>query len=116
MLKPAIRLVANDPEPTDGPDYTYEMWAEDLRGIAWNSFIKGRLSMEDIAVMSGLRQNTVESFIWGVTKSPRATTVYQIARAVGFRSPWIPENAPVQPAERDYAAYRKSLPSAPGRK
>lgn len=116
MLKPAFYPVANDSELAVGPDYTYEMWVEDLRGIAWNSFTKGRLSMEDITVMSGLRPKTVESFVWGVTKNPRATTVFQIARAVGFRSPWIPESAPVQPAERDYTAYRQSLPPTPAGK
>lgn len=114
MHKPYLALVCSNPVSASvsrpEPEYTYEMWVEDLQGIVWNRFIKGKQSLEDMAAAADLNPKTVDNFMWRVTKKPAARTVFQMAVAVGFRNPWIPADAPLQPDEQDFKLLREALP------
>lgn len=114
MVTP-LRLVGSpDPAPSPFPSaYSYEEWVEDLRGIVWNAFVKGYSTLEDLAVKANLSKTTVENFAWGETKRPHGRTLFQIASAVGYRMPFIPDHAPRQPDEPDLAEYRGHIRRKP---
>ena len=111
MTKAALHLVETEGHvaPAFAADYTYENWIEDLRGIVWHSFIKGRMTLDDIAAKANLHLSTVEKFAYRETKRPAARTTFELAKAVGFRLPHIPSDAPRQPDERDYREYRSHV-------
>lgn len=103
-----MRVVGRDEEtaPTFRSDYSYEDWVADLRGLIWNAFIKGRMTLEMVAEKSNLHLTTVEKFAFGETKRPASRTTFELARAIGFRMPLIPSDADRQPAEQDYSTFR----------
>lgn len=100
-----LRVVGEDFDK----DYTYQMWLEDLQGLAWNAYARQGKTIEDFAVETGLCRATVEKFIWGDTKRPGMNTGFQMARATGFRLPPIPASAPRQPDEKSLAWAREIL-------
>jgi hypothetical protein len=110
-LKPQLKVVRSDdpapPSPT--PNNNYDDWVEDIRGITWNAFVKGRMTLEDIAAKASLSAKTVENFAWGDTKRPQAKTVFSIAVAVDFRMALMPASAPRQPNEPDLSEFRKDI-------
>ncbi len=92
-------------------EYTYETWVEDLRGIVWNAFSREGRTIEDIATVANLHFRTVEKFAWGETKRPALRTAFELARAVGFRIPFIPIGSRVQPDEPDLGWTRSMIKS-----
>lgn len=107
-------LVASNPVqqsvPTFRKDYTYEHWVKDLQGIAFQYFLTSGGCSKDLAVKAELGEKTVSNFVWGETKRPAARTVFQIAKALDIRCPFIPMDAPRQPDESDFSVLRASLP------
>jgi hypothetical protein len=101
-----LRLVSNDSIPAFGSEYNFDDWVADLRGIVWHVFNRGQMTMEDIAVKADVCLSTVENFMYLETRRPIARTTFGLARAVGFRISFIPDNAEKHPAERDYREFR----------
>lgn len=83
------------------PTYTYEMWVQDLQGVAWHAFAREGYTIEKMAFAANLHYQTVENFVWGDTKRPTGNTVFQMAAALGFRLPLIASGAGRQPDEFD---------------
>lgn len=108
-MKTQLRVVGSDDPTPRHYNPTYEEWVEDLRGIVWNAFIKGHMSLEEIAVKADLTPITVHKFAWAVTKQPKARTTYQLAAAVGFRIPFLHADAPRQPDEPELSEFRKLI-------
>lgn len=105
-----LRLVQDQPSTANSFEQDFENWLEDLRGIVWNDFIKGRRSLENLAADAKLSLSTVQKFAWGETKKPHLQTVFKLMKALGYRLPVIPLTAPRQKDEVDYATLRSALP------
>lgn len=81
------------------PDYTYQDFIEDLRGIVWDSVKETGLSWDDLAIEAKLSPQTVSRFAYGETKVPTSRTVFQIASVVNLRMAFVPKTARRQPDE-----------------
>ena len=117
MAEAKLHLVTRTDEvsPAFMPDYNYKDWIEDLRGLVWNFAMQGRMSFEDMAVMANLHVSTVTKFAWGDTKRPAFSTVFELARVIGFRLPFISIGAGRQPDERDHRSARQYIQSRPSK-
>jgi len=97
--------------PAHLPDYNYEDRIEDLRGLLWAACKRGQQHLiDDIAVRAHLAPSTVEAFVFGQTKRPQDRTVFEIAKAIGFRMALIPLSVPKLREELDRGNLPDDLP------
>lgn len=100
----ALRIV-------ESPDYTYEDYIEDLRGIVWNSVKETGKTWADLAADASLAISTVSRFAYGDTKKPSSATVFALERALDIRTARVRIDAPRQPDEIAAFPLRKQIPS-----
>lgn len=88
----ALRVVST-------PDYTYQDYIEDLRGIVWNSVAETGMTWKQLAEAAELSVLTVSKFAYGETKKPSSETVFKLEDAVGLRTARVAKSAGRQPDE-----------------
>jgi len=93
------------------PDYTYQDFIEDLRGIVWNSAKETGLSWDELAREANLSPQTVSRFAYGETKVPTSRTLFQLVTVVNLRMAFVPKTARRQPDEIAARPLRSNIKS-----